>query len=359
MTVLITGSTGLVGREIVRYLVNETVCDIKPYNIRLLVRNRPGDPQRNLFVHWCSEMGVEIFFGDLKDYNDILEFSRVKDPEKSILIHCGAIFNFWQPFELLYDVNVNGTKRILRAFHHNKIKKLIHLSSVAVYGGLTGQNDRGVTEDNPIDFSMNKNYELTKAISEEIVRRYVKKYPEKKVTILRPSGIVGGNSSTLDVFTRMFFGRFVPLPRGGRDRISLVDAEDVARAIGFFMDFNKGNGETYNLVSFTPTLREVTQELGNAIQKDKVSIITIPLFVFKPLYYFARGFRKIKKPKEQSLLLPVLFQKLGQDIWIDDEKAKKSGFQSNGTSLAKSMAKFGSFIQDNPWYVKEKFSFAL
>ena len=68
---------------------------------------------------------------------------------------------------------------------------------------------------------------------------------------------------------------------------------------------------------------------------------------------------KVKKPKEQSLLLPVLFQKLGQDIWIDDKKMKKCGFQSNSASLAESMAKFGSFIKNNPWYVKQKFSFAL
>ncbi|MFX1505057.1 MAG: NAD-dependent epimerase/dehydratase family protein [Promethearchaeota archaeon] len=359
MTVLITGGTGLVGRHLVYHLLSNPPYANQPEKIRLLIRKKARNPHQQRFLHFCTERGVDFFSGDLKSVTDVLEFTEVSDPQNSILVHSGAIFNFWQPYELLYNVNVGGTKRILNAFHQNQIKKLIYLSSVAVYGHMTGKNGRGVTEANKIDLTLNKNYELTKALGEVLVKEYQKDHPEKLITILRPSGIIGGSGSTLDVLSRMFVGRYAPLPRGGKDKISLVDVKDVASAIVFFSDFTRGNGEEFNVVSFTPTLREVVQELGQALQKKDLTIISIPLSVFKPLYYLARLVRKMKKPKENSFLLPVLFAKLGQDVWIDNEKLKSYGFQSNGTSLRESMASFGSFLEKNPWYAEEKFGFAL
>ncbi len=358
MTLLITGGTGLVGQALVRYLLDETVYAKKPEKIRLLVREKDGNPYRQSFLDWCLEKTVEVFSGDLSNENDVLAFTQVSDPQSSTLIHCGAIFNLWQPWELLYDVNVNGTERILRGFHHHNIRKLIYLSSIAVYGNMSGTNGRGVTEDFPLDFNMKKHYELSKALGEELVHKYQSNHPEKKITILRPAGIIGGSSSTLDAFSRMFIGRFVPLPRGGKDKISLVDAKDVARAIRFVIDFKRGNGEVYNLVGCTPTFEEAVQELGQALQREKVTIIPIPLFVFKPIYFLARIIRRIKKANEKSMLIPVLFEKLGRDIWVDDEKLKTTGFRY-AVNLSESMEKFGNFISENPWYIEQKLGFSL
>ena len=140
MTLLITGGTGLVGQVLLHYLMNKTTYADKPHHVRLLLRNRNGNPHRRHFVLWCEKKGIDIVNGDLRNDEDVMRFTRVPDPQSSVLIHSGAIFNLWQPYELLYDVNVNGTKRILNAFHRNRIKKLIHISSVAVYGSLNGKN---------------------------------------------------------------------------------------------------------------------------------------------------------------------------------------------------------------------------
>ncbi|UCG90049.1 MAG: NAD(P)-dependent oxidoreductase [Candidatus Heimdallarchaeota archaeon] len=357
MTLLITGGTGLVGQTLIRYLVEKTEYGKEPDKIRLLIRNNRGNPYRQRFLLWCEEKNIDLVYGDLKTEKDVAAFTRVSDPQSSILIHSGAIFNLWQPFELLYEVNVKGTKRILTAFHENKIKKLIFISSVAVYGSQTSTNGRSITEDQPIDLNRT-HYELTKAIGDNLVQKYQKKYSKKLITILRPTAIVGGGGATLDLFSRMFLGNFVTLPRGGQDKISLVDVSDVARAIIFFSDFQKGNGQTFNLVSFTTTVREFTQELGITLHKSKISILSIPLFIFKPMYHFARSFRRIKPAKEKSILIPTLFDKLGQDIWINSEKVKLAGFTSNVT-LKESMKKFGTFINKNSWYARQKFGITL
>ncbi|MFX1516218.1 MAG: NAD-dependent epimerase/dehydratase family protein [Promethearchaeota archaeon] len=358
MTLLLTGGTGLVGQILVHYLIQNTTFVEEPQNIRLLCRNKNGNPHRQQFISWCGKKGIDIVYGDLRKSKDVREFTRVPDPKSSVLIHSGAIFNLWQPFDLLYDVNVNGTKRIIEAFHRSKITKLVHISSIAVYGTLTGTNATGITEDQPLDLQMEKNYELTKALGEKLVQEYMYRHPEKLVTILRPSGIVGGSGTTLDVFARMFFGQFVSLPRGGSDKISLVDVEDVARAILFFSNFDKGNGEIFNLVSFIPTLREFVEELGWVLKRSKVSVIPIPLFMFKPLYYLAKCVRKIKPANEKSLLLPILFNKLGKDIWIDNKKSEAIGFYPI-INLHKSMEKYGNFLLENPWYGRQKFGIAI
>ena len=358
LTILITGATGLVGKNLVQYLVNDKFYCESPHKIRLLIRDKKGDPNRDLFLNWCKKKKIDVFLGDLRNENDVFMFSSVPDPKDSILIHCGAIFNFWQPYELIYDVNVNGTRRILNAFHKHNLKKLIHISSVAVYGQISGSNGCGVIEEQSIDLNQRKGYELSKALSEDLILEYRKKNPEKLITILRPSGISGGSGTTTDMFARMFFGRFVHLPKGGKDKLSLVDVKDVTAAISFFMDLSKGNGDTFNVVSYTAQLQEVVRELGYALGKNRIKIISIPLFMFKPMYYLARLIRIFKKANEKSLLIPILFDKLGQDIWIDDSKLKSVGFQPKAT-LSDSMIEIGNFISKNKWYAKEKFGFAV
>ncbi len=358
MTILITGGTGLVGQDLVYHLVTETFYGKNPHKIRLLIRNKNNNPNRQEFLDWCRDKRIDVFTGDLRSDEDVLNFSNVPDPENSIMIHCGAIFNFWEPFNLIYDVNVNGTKRILNAFHKYNLKKLIYLSSAAVYGEITGSNGSGVTEDQPIDLNQRKSYELSKAEGENLVGEYVNQNPNKMITILRPTGIIGGSGTTTDLFARMFFGRFVPLPRGGKDKLSLVDVKDVTASILFFIDSTKGNREAYNVVSFTAPLREVIQELGTALGKKKAKIISIPLFMFKPIYYIALMIRFFKKPNEKSLFIPILFNKLGKDIWIDHSKLISTGFRPKVT-LSESMIKIEQFITSNVWYAKEKFGFAL
>jgi nucleoside-diphosphate-sugar epimerase len=358
LTILITGATGLIGQNLVSYIVNQTFYKQQPHKVRILVRKRVGSPPRERFIHEMSSKGVDIFWGDLSKTADVLKFTKVSDPNKSVLIHCGAVFNFYQTYEHLYNVNVIGTMRILRGFFINQIKKLVFLSSAAVYGTLYQTNGQGVTEENSIDTSQKKSYELTKSLSEELVWQYQKKHPQQLITVLRPSGIIGGQGLTSDIFARMFFGRYVPLPKGGKERLSLVDVNDVVRAIIHFSNFKHGNKEMFNLVSYSPILRNVLLAFAEALQRKNVKIISIPLFLFKPMYYMARLIRIFKEPTENSLLLPVLFDKLGKEVYIDNSKGFSHGFIPK-FSLVESMNNFQKFLSENPWYAEKKFKIAL
>ena len=358
MNYLITGATGLVGRSIVHLLVESPEFLSKPSLIRLLVRKKASDTYRKHFITWCQTKQVQIVEGDLERLKDIEKFIDVPNPDETVLIHCGAIFNFWQPYELLYNVNVKGTERILRIFHKKKIAKLIYLSSAVVYRSIKGNGQRGVVEDDPMGNRFRKNYERSKLLSELLIKNYIRENPERRVTILRPAGIIGGASSTLDIFGRLFIGDLAPLPNGGRDKVSLVDASDVARAILYFSNLHRGNGEEFNVSGFTPQLRELVRGLAYSFNKKHVKIVPIPSSFFKPLFYLALAVRRVKPAKEKSFLLPILFEKLGQDVWIDSRKIQTHGYEFQ-VSLTRSLFKIKEFLRKNPWYVEKKLGFAL
>ncbi len=358
MNYLITGATGLVGRSLVQLLIESSKFLTKPSIVRLLVRKKSSDTYRRQFLTWCQTKQIQIVEGDLERLKDVEQFVDVPNPENTVLIHCGAIFNFWQPYKLLYNVNVKGTERVLRIFHKKKIAKLIYLSSAVVYQSVKGNGHRGVVEDDPMGNLFRNNYERTKLLSELLIKNYIREYHDRRVTILRPAGIIGGASSTLDIFGRLFFGDLAPLPNGGRDKISLVDASDVARAILYFSNLDRGNGEEFNIAGFTPQLREFVRGLAFSFNKKHVKIVPIPSSLFKPLFYLALAVRRVKSAKEKSFLLPILFEKLGQDVWIDSRKIETHGYEFQ-VSLTSSLFKIKDFLRENPWYVEEKLGFAL
>ncbi|MFW9779727.1 MAG: NAD-dependent epimerase/dehydratase family protein [Candidatus Heimdallarchaeota archaeon] len=358
MTLLITGATGLVGQALVRHLLTQTPYAREPQKIRLLVRKRKRNPYREQFLSWCSQRGVEIFYGDLKKTMSIIGFTSVTDPEDSVLIHSGAIFNLWEPYEELYTVNVQGTQKILQAFEYHGLRKMIYVSSVAVYGSYDGQNGKAVTEEFPVTPSETLGYERTKAFGESLVKDYLQDHPDRLITILRPAGIIGGPGYTLDMFSRMLSTPYTPLPRGGLDKISLVDVNDVARAIMFFTDYARGNGEAYNLVGTVTSIRDFVTSLGQALQKDDVRVFSIPLTLFRAGNLVAKVVRKFKRPQERSILIPELFQNLGKDILIDGEKITKLGFQYQ-VPMTESLARYGRFVMENPWYIEKKMGLAL
>ncbi|MHA2173770.1 MAG: NAD-dependent epimerase/dehydratase family protein [Candidatus Hodarchaeales archaeon] len=358
MTILITGATGLVGEKLVSNLLKSTLTNLDGQKIRLLIRKRIGSESRENFIKWVRENDIEIYWGDLGKTSDILGFMSVPDPKNSILIHLAAIFNFYEPYNTLYETNVMGTYRILREFQTKRIKKMIFLSSVAVYGKLQNKPELGVTEDFPLDIQQRKSYELTKSLSEKAVVDFQRNNLDRSIIIIRPTGIIGGKGVTTDIFARMFFKQYVLIPGKGSERLSLVDVNDVVRAIIFFCNNDMGSGEAYNLVSFTPTLKEFLSEFSKVLEKQNINFISIPIQLFKPIYYFSRIVRYFKKANPNSLFLPILFDKLGQDVWIESTKIQKLGFVPKST-LKQSLISTKNFLKKNPWYKKEKFRVSI
>lgn len=131
MNILITGSTGLLGRHL--------VASLKPsgHRLRALVRTLPAPG----FLHEleCVEGDVEI------PESLVPAFAGV-----DLVIHAAALVSFDpRDRERLHAVNAMGTRNVVDACLQNRVPRLLLVSSVAAVGG-GGKADAGIlSEDTP------------------------------------------------------------------------------------------------------------------------------------------------------------------------------------------------------------------
>ena len=90
------------------------------------------------------------------------------------------------PISLYYDVNVEGTKNVLRAMDVAGVKNLIFTSSVAIYG-LNKNNPNEYHKPDPFN-----HYGKSKLQAELVIKEwYENDSTNKSVTIIRPTVIFG------------------------------------------------------------------------------------------------------------------------------------------------------------------------
>jgi len=115
------------------------------------------------------------------------------------------------PKSLYYDVNVDGTKKVLAAMDQLNINKIVFTSSVAIYG----LNKDNPNEEHPADpFN---HYGKSKWLAEEILRKWYNKYPEKRsLTILRPTVIFGerNRGNVYNLLRQISSGKFLLVGKG-------------------------------------------------------------------------------------------------------------------------------------------------
>src|SRR5215471_5519632 len=122
MRAFITGSTGLLGNNLVRLL-----CE-QGYEVTALVRSRAKAAR--LFVG----LNVSLVEGDMRD---VAAFGAALEG-CDILFHTAAYFReYFQPgdhWKTLEAINVKGTRTLLEEAERRGIQKVIYVSSSSVIG---------------------------------------------------------------------------------------------------------------------------------------------------------------------------------------------------------------------------------
>jgi nucleoside-diphosphate-sugar epimerase len=200
MKVMLTGASGMLGREVLR--------ELKARKHKVIEFDRSND-------------------------FDILNMRQVESEMKKVdaCIHLAGIVENDNPN--LWQVNVEGTRNIARAAEKTRLYKLLFVSSTAVYGFTKGV----VNEETSV--SPENNYEKSKAEGEKIVLGIKGKTIK---TIVRSAMILGTN----DYWRRMFrlLKKQYPLPCRGDNTFQIVYAKELARAIVLVLE--KGsNGNIY------------------------------------------------------------------------------------------------------------------
>jgi nucleoside-diphosphate-sugar epimerase len=200
--VLITGATGFVGSRLCE--VMELTATFRP---RALVHST-GSAAR------ISRFPIDLAIGDVCDPRSVDEAMKGCD----LVVHLARGSN---------QVLTQGLENILRAAHKHEVRRLVHLSSVAVYGDRPTPDSRSEeARPHPGD----NVYGWDKLAQEVRILRFSRRCGLPTV-ILRPPNIYGPFSHfTLGLIDRLRKG-ILPIVDGGRNPCNLVYVDNLVQAI--------------------------------------------------------------------------------------------------------------------------------
>ncbi len=206
MKILVTGATGFVGRKLISRILkdgDEVVALVRSTS------NIEGLPKE-----------IEIREADLLD-TSTLELA-VQDID--IVIHLAAYFDFYpSSVDLLYKVNIDGTKNLMSACVRTKVERFIYCSTTEVIGPVRFPPGNEDTELNP-----SFDYSKSKVIAEQAVRE-ISKDTKLDHIIIRPTGIMGEGDlyTAFEAIEAVNNGTIPVLPGDGTKGIMYTHVDDV------------------------------------------------------------------------------------------------------------------------------------
>lgn len=233
---VLTGATGQLGSHLAEQLVAR--------GERLLALVRPSSDTPLL-----RRLNVDLAEGDLLRAATL----RPALVGADVVYHCAARVSDWGSWKQFEAETVTATGNLLDACRANRVGRLLHVSSISVYGWPRTRGEP-ITEEAPLGqhLMLWDNYPRAKLLAEQLVRRY-----EGGWTIVRPSWIYGPRD-------RISVSRLVPALRQGKvmivgtgdNLLNIIYAGDVAAGAILAATSPAAVRETYNLSSHG----EVTQQ---------------------------------------------------------------------------------------------------
>lgn len=241
----------------------------------------------------CFDPGVEIIRGDVRDVESLIPFFAHQIDQELVVIHTAGIVSISSKFkQILYDVNVQGTKNIVKLCVLNQVKKLVHVSSVHAIPELEkGKVITEVSAFQPKD--VHGPYAKTKSEASQAVLDAVNQYG-LNASIVHPSGILGpgdfGRGHLTQLVIDYLNGRLTACVNGGYD---FVDVRDVADGILSCVE-NGRPGECYILSNQYFPVKSILDMLHQITGKKQLKTV-LPLWFAKATAPLSEVYYKILK----------------------------------------------------------------
>ena len=247
MTILVTGGSGLVGSHVIE---------------ALRARGRPVRAlARSAAVPLVQALGAEAVTGDV---TDPATWQRAGAGGLEAIVHAAAIVQRPGTTLAAYEaVNVGGTRLAVETARATRAR-LLHVSSVAVYGGSSDYRPVAErrTEEQPFrPIAEHDFYARTKRAAEALVREATERGDIEGLAF-RPNVIYGERDRLFTPrLVRAVSGRLVPQIGPGTNHLSCVYAGNVAGAIVAGLAAPWSGFRAYNITADAPPPLEARQFL--------------------------------------------------------------------------------------------------
>lgn len=267
--VFITGATGLIGFQLVK-----TLLAIKDIHVIAMIRNL----EKAKKIYTKEEINqIEFVIGDIGD-------PVIIEENIDYIFHCAAVTTskimIEQPVETI-TTSVKGTNNILELAKEKKVKSMVFVSSMEMYGSFTN-NEEEITEDklgyiNPL--KVRSNYPESKRLCENMCIAYLHEYGVSlKIARLAQTfgaGILPWENRVFAQFARSAIkGTDIILHTKGLSEGNYCYTRDCMTALLTIL--LKGNdGEAYNVVNpkTHTTIADMASMVSQKITHGKIKVI--------------------------------------------------------------------------------------
>ena len=283
MKAFVTGGTGLIGRSLIRQLIE------RGYHVHALARSATSAAA-------VSALGATSVPGDVTDRESMRAGMRGSD----VVFHLAAIYDYAPAAKAQCEpINVEGTRVVLGLAHELRVPRIVYTSSLAVFGDTHGElPDETYRADGPFltEYDRTKwqaHYEVALPLIEQ----------GAPIIIVMPGAVYGpGDTSWLAEAMRLFHRGLMPLVPGPESVITYAYVDDVAE--GHILAAEKGRvGESYILAGPAVPLGEMVDFWAQLTGK-RPPAARVPTRLVSPLAPAAARL-------QPALALPQLF---GEDM---------------------------------------------
>ena len=271
MRIIILGYTGLIGSNILENLANNSSFNL--VCVGRDIKNQLYRGERIKYIKWD--------FITFKEKN--LSFLK----KANIIINCVGKMN--NNISNLENINFIFIKKLLKHIKTYQSKvRLIHLSSVAVYGGPENYLNLSkiITENTAT--RTNNLYSKSKLKADMLIKNTIKKNLSKNLsfTILRISNVFGGKqNSNLYRFVMFTLKLGFWIKTSNEIMFNFVHVKDVSQAVNLIISKLKVSRNKTYIVSDDFKQYELYDVYQN-LYKKKIINILFPINVIKFLIYF-------------------------------------------------------------------------
>jgi nucleoside-diphosphate-sugar epimerase len=277
-SVLVTGAAGFLGGALVARLSERGAP------IRALARS----PERAGYIR--DRAGVDVVAGDILDVERMRQISA----------GCDALFHVAAALDGSLDhqrrVNVEGTRAVMQAAVDAGVRRVVHVSTVAVYGyGVRGD----VTEDRAPEPGSDP-YNLSKAEAEAVVKSFRDRV---ETVIVRPGAIYGPRSGFwTGVWFRLGRRRPTIFIGDGRGNAPVIYVDDVVDLLLRAADHPAAAGKVFNCAPDpAPTWRDFLQGYSRLAGHDRW--LGLPPALVDPAAWIASVTARPYTPRKEALAL--------------------------------------------------------